>query len=106
MCEKGSTSNVLKGKRTLRADTAHCRINKKTKQKQPTDRAAPCGLLSGPLSVGSCTPPLMALPASWTYAAPRLLAKSHSRYAMQPMETPETTALPGKARADRGDAAE
>jgi hypothetical protein len=97
---------VEKGAHTLHAGAAHCRISEKTKQKQPPNRAAPCGLLSGPLSVGSCTPPLIAPPASRKYAAPLLLAKSHSRYAMQPMETPETTALPGKARADRGDAAE
>src|SRR5260221_1859404 len=105
MCGKGSSSNVLRGKRTSRADAAHCRIRKKTKQKQPTDGAAPCGLLSGPRSVGFCTPPLPALPSSRKNAVPRLPTKSPPVAAVESLETLGAAEPTRKARADRGDVA-
>jgi hypothetical protein len=86
MCGKPRIGKAFRAQRTLRADAAHCRIRKKHKQKQPTDRAAPCGLLSGPLSVGSCTPSLIALPSFRKCAASRHPAKTNPRASMQPVE--------------------
>jgi hypothetical protein len=50
MCKKLLLRNMLTARRTLRAKAAHCRIGEKSKQNQSTDRAAMCGLLSGPLN--------------------------------------------------------
>ena len=106
MCEKQRMGNALTAPRTLRAGAARCAINEKHKQKQPTDRAAPCGLLSGPLSVGSCAPPLIALPSFRKCTAPRLPAKSRRSASMQPVEMPQTVTPWGKARADGETAAD
>jgi hypothetical protein len=50
MCERRPRNNKLIVTRTLRAEAEHCRIGEKREQKQPTDRAAMCGLLSRPRS--------------------------------------------------------
>jgi hypothetical protein len=100
MCGKASSSKVLKGARTLRADTAHCRIGEKTKQKQPTDRAAHCGLLSGPLAVVFCSPPLIALPSSLQHAPMRLPMKLQPRMPTETSGISTVSRLPRIARAD------
>lgn len=105
MCGKVSSGKALRVKRTLRPMAAHCRIAEKSQQKQPTDRAARCGLLSRPRSVGFCAPPLSALPSSRKNAVPRLPTRSRSAEAMQPLETSNAAESIGKARADRGDVA-
>jgi hypothetical protein len=52
MCGKLRIGKALMAARTLRARAEHCRISEKTLKKQATDRAAHCGLLSGPLNRG------------------------------------------------------
>ena len=105
MCGKAKSGKALWVRRTLRPRSAHCRIAEKSQQKQPTDRAAHCGLLSRPRSVGFCAPPLPALPSSRKDAMPRLPTKSHPRAVMQHRGTSEAAEPTGKARADRGDVA-
>ena len=100
MCGKVGSCEALIASRTLRAGITHCRIREKCPQKQPTDRAAHCGLLSGPLSVGFCAPPLSIPPSSRKPAVLRLPTKSPPEAPVRPNEAMVGAMPDDEAQAD------
>jgi hypothetical protein len=73
--------------RTLREQTASCGFVEKSQQKQPTDRAAPCGLLSCLRSIGICGYSPVCPPFSRRRSVQRLPTKSR-RIAFMPLIEP------------------
>jgi hypothetical protein len=90
MCGNDNAENELNKQSTLRVEAKRCPIEEKRQQEQTTDRAAPCGLLSCPLSVGSRVAPQFTRASSREHARLRLPEKPRRICAIQPIEALST----------------